>query len=79
MFTIAGVEPEVMVMQENTGTLQGMDRHSGFMVILPRTDDRASITFIVTEEMAGEWEIACFSQKGVHYDAGMKGKLVVES
>jgi uncharacterized cupredoxin-like copper-binding protein len=27
--------------------------------------------------MVGEWEIGCFSQDGVHYDAGMKGTFVV--
>jgi uncharacterized cupredoxin-like copper-binding protein len=27
--------------------------------------------------MVGEWEMGCFEQDGVHYDAGMKGTLVV--
>jgi plastocyanin len=52
--------------------------HSGsFMVVLPETGDQASMTFTVTQDMVGEWELGCFEQDGVHYDAGMKGTLVV--
>ncbi|MBC8507354.1 MAG: cupredoxin domain-containing protein [Anaerolineales bacterium] len=51
--------------------------HDGFMVFLPAGNDTATISFTVTEEMVGEWEIGCFELDGVHYDAGMVGKLVV--
>jgi plastocyanin len=52
--------------------------HEGFMVALPaEAMEKATITFTVTEDMVGEWEIGCFVQEGVHYDAGMKGKFVV--
>lgn len=54
-----------------------MEDHEGFMVLLPKTGDRAILTFTPTEDMIGEWEMGCFEQDGVHYDAGMKGTLVV--
>ncbi len=80
MFEMGNVEPQVMMMQEEMsgmGDSEHGDDHSGFMVVLPKTGDKATLTFTVTKDMQGEWEIGCFSQEGVHYDAGMKGKLVV--
>lgn len=80
MFETANVEPQVMMMQEEMSEMgesaHGAD-HTGFMVVLPKANDRATLTFTVTKDMQGEWEIGCFSQEGVHYDAGMKGKFVV--
>jgi uncharacterized cupredoxin-like copper-binding protein len=35
------------------------------------------LTFNVTEGMVGDWEMGCFEQDGVHYDAGMKGPVTV--
>ncbi len=37
---------------------------------------KAALTFIVPADRKGEWEIGCFVPG--HYEAGMKGKLVVE-
>ena len=75
LFESAGVEPEV------SGGSMDMGEHGhgaiGVMVTLPKTGDKATMTFTVTDDMVGEWEIGCFSQEGVHYDAGMKGKLTV--
>lgn len=51
--------------------------HNGLMVMLPKTDDRATMTFVVTEDMVGTWEIGCFELDGVHYDSGMTGTLTV--
>lgn len=52
--------------------------HEGFMVVLPaEAKEVTTITFTVTEDMVGEWEMGCFLQEGVHYDAGMKGKFIV--
>ena len=52
--------------------------HEGFMVALPaEAQEKATVTFTVTEDMVGEGEIGCFLQEGVHYDAGMKGKFIV--
>ncbi len=79
MFQMANVEPQVMMQEGMSGmgeSGQGAD-HSGFMVILPKTGAKATLTFTVTKDMQGEWEIGCFSQEGVHYNAGMKGKFVV--
>lgn len=81
MFQMANVEPQVTMMQSGMGEMgeSGQNAgHSGFMVILPKTGDKATLTFTVTKDMQGEWEIGCFSQEGVHYDAGMKGKFVVK-
>jgi hypothetical protein len=50
--------------------------HTGFMVVLP-IGAQATVTFEVTEGMVGDWEMGCFEQDGVHYDAGMKGPVSV--
>ena len=55
----------------------GMD-HAGFMVLIPNGDEDATITFTVTEDMVGEWELGCFTDDGQHYEDGMKGTLVVK-
>jgi plastocyanin len=83
MFESAQVEPMVMGGVED-GMDMGMssggmeDEHTGFMVVVPMGGENATISFTATEDMVGEWEMGCFSQDGVHYNAGMKGKLVVE-
>ncbi len=53
--------------------------HSGFMVKVPVTHDIYTMSFTVTEDMVGEWEIGCFLLDGVHYDSGMVGKLTVNN
>lgn len=55
------------------------DEHMGTMVWLKENGDEASVTFLVTEEMIGEWEMGCFEMDGVHYELGMKGTFVVTS
>lgn len=85
LFETAGVEPQVqeMIAASAEGEMDHMEEdthienHEGFMVLLPKSGDRATITFTPTNDMVGEWELGCFEQEGVHYDAGMKGKLVV--
>jgi uncharacterized cupredoxin-like copper-binding protein len=75
MFEVAGVEPEVH--QEGEPEHEHEEEiHEGFMVALP-TDGTGTIKFTVTEDMLGEWEMGCFEQDGVHYDAGMKGLVTV--
>ncbi len=55
----------------------GGDDH-GFMVSIPgNTNETKTITFAVTEEMVGEWEIGCFIDGGSHFEQGMVGKVVV--
>ncbi len=91
MFEEAGVEPMVMMMEsmeegeheEGEGQVEGDEHdetevHQGFMVHLPKTGDKGTLSFTVTKEMEGEWEIGCFLLDGVHYTAGMKGTFVVK-
>ncbi len=52
--------------------------HSGFMVKVPPSDDTYTMSFTVTEDMLGEWEIGCFLLDGVHHISGMAGSLIVE-
>ena len=80
MFEMANLEPQVMMQEGMSGMGEsgfGTD-HRGFMIVLPKTSGKATMTFTVTKDMQGEWEFGCFSQDGVHYDAGMKGKFVVK-
>lgn len=75
MFEESSSEPMVMGEMHMEGEHDA--GHTGFMVVLPEEGDTASITFTVTDEMVGEWEMGCFEQEGVHYDAGMKGKITI--
>jgi len=80
----AGQEPTVVMGQQMEHDMGSMDNqtvepdhgHSGFMVSVPG-QDKATLTFLVTEEMVGEWEMGCFLDSGAHYTQGMKGTLVV--
>jgi plastocyanin len=47
------------------------------MVMQPVGADPTTVSFTVTEDMLGIWEIGCFEQDGVHYSSGMKGTLTV--
>ena len=75
MFATGGVEPVVTqsIMPEEEDAMG----HGNFMVILP-VGAVATMTFTVTMEMVGEWEMGCFEQDGVHFDAGMKGPVSVK-
>ena len=78
MFAAAHTEPMVMGGKEDSMDMGGHGSdHTGFMVIVPTGSEKATVTFTATEDMVGEWELGCFSQDGVHYGAGMKGKLVI--
>ena len=79
----AGMEPMVMMggmpMEEMEGMEMGDDEPhaNAFMVLVPESGESASISFTVTEDMVGEWEIACFQGNGSHYDDGMRGKIAI--
>ena len=73
MFEASGVEPEV---HQEGEPEHDEEMHEGFMVALP-IDGTGTIKFTVTEDMVGKWEMGCFEQDGVHYDAGMKGIVTV--
>lgn len=70
----AGLHPQVsgekLVQEEE-------EEHAGFMVAL-EPGGTATVVFTVPADRAGEWEIGCFEEDGVHYQEGMKGKLIVE-
>lgn len=78
LFAVAGVEPEISggSTSEMDLTSEHMHDNPGTMVVV-QPENQASLTFTVTDDMLGEWELGCFSQDGVHYAAGMQGKLVV--
>lgn len=71
MFTTAGVEPMV-----SGGEMSHSHEHEGHMVVVAPGKE-ATMAFTVTDKMVGEWEMGCFLLSGVHYDSGMKGKVVV--
>ena len=75
MLESAGVEPEVTQDGEPEHEHEE-EMHSGFMIALP-VDGTAIMKFTVTKEMLGEWEMGCFEQDGVHYDARMIGSVSV--
>jgi plastocyanin len=83
MFSMAGMDPAVTFSAGMEGIQDDMlmgeagMQHGGFAVIMPVSDQMAQMTFMVTSEMVGEWEFGCFEQDGVHYTAGMTGRMVV--
>lgn len=84
LFESAGVEPAVTMMGVEGEHMEGEEHeeegehgHSGFMVLVPVGDDTYTMSFTVTEDMVGEWEIGCFELEGVHYTSGMVGTLTV--
>jgi uncharacterized cupredoxin-like copper-binding protein len=82
MFEAAGMEPGVTMAASEPmeGEMEMHEaEHTGFMVVLPKTGDQATMTFTPTEAMLGEWEMGCFEQDGVHYQAGMKGVFTVSN
>jgi uncharacterized cupredoxin-like copper-binding protein len=79
MFMEAGVEPVIEGGGEEHEDEMDMEMEEGHgvMVFLGGTGDHATMTFTVTKDMVGQWEIGCFEEKGVHYQAGMKGEFIV--
>ena len=77
MFTVANVMPTVTDASGAPMEPSHEEGHEGFMVVLEKTGDRANLTFEVTKDMVGDWEMGCFEQDGVHYDAGMIGTFSV--
>lgn len=76
MFAAGGVAPTATQSAEATKAHEAVDHGGGFMLILP-PGATGKLTFEVTQDMVGEWEMGCFEQDGVHYDAGMKGAVTV--
>lgn len=78
LFESTGVEPQVTVVESHGHEEEHEEEmHSGFMVAVTENGGISTMTFTVTEDMLGEWEMGCFEQEGVHHDAGMVGKFTV--
>lgn len=71
-----GEEPMVMGASDDH-SMSTMGADHGFMVAVPTNNDEITVTFTVTEDMVGEWEIGCFLDGGSHYNQGMTGTLKV--
>lgn len=75
----------LMEHSETGGQMEGHDmsnmgapeEQAPLMISMPTGAKTTTVTFTVTEGMVGEWEIGCFELYGVHYVAGMVGKLIV--
>lgn len=78
MFETANVEPKLSHADGSPMEPSHEEGHQGFMAVLEKTGDRAVLAFEVTDKMVGEWEMGCFEQDGVHYDAGMIGSFSVK-
>jgi uncharacterized cupredoxin-like copper-binding protein len=77
LFEAGGVEPTVTIIEEGQMTEEEEEEeHAGFVAILG-AGGQGTLTFSVTEDMVGEWEMGCFEQDGVHYDAGMHGPVTI--
>jgi uncharacterized cupredoxin-like copper-binding protein len=72
MFETAGVEPVLSPEIEMSMEHESME-HTGTYILVPVTEREITVTFTVTEDMIGEWEMGCFELEGVHYTAGMVG------
>jgi len=71
-FAAAKIEPQVI-----GGEVEEHEGHAGLTVIV-KPGEQATLKFTVSKDAVGEWEMGCFEQDGVHYDAGMKGKFIVQ-
>ena len=57
----------------------GDDEHMEMGVMVGREPaETARITFTVTDDSVGEWDMGCFEEEGEHWGKGMKGKIIVE-
>jgi plastocyanin len=68
---------DAMDMEEDMDMGDPTDDDHALMVMVPVGQDTTIVTFTVTEEMLGEWEMACFEENGAHYLAGMTGTVLV--
>lgn len=75
-----GMPDMEMDMDSTDTTMADMedDMGHGFM-IMREPGEEATVTFTVTEDQIGEWEMGCFEEDGAHYDDGMKGTFIVEA
>ncbi len=53
------------------------DPHGGNMIMMDPISE-VVIEFTVPEDKVGTWIFGCFQEDGLHFDAGMRGLLIVE-
>lgn len=56
---------------------EGGEDHHGNMVIMDPVSE-VVLEFTVPEDKVGTWVFGCFQEDGLHFDAGMRGWLIVE-
>lgn len=71
-----GMDVKQMGQHMESGSMKGMEAADHGMEVELQGGERASLSFTVPTDRNGEWEIGCFVPG--HYEAGMKGKLIVE-
>ncbi|MBI2867336.1 MAG: hypothetical protein HYX97_03250 [Chloroflexi bacterium] len=59
-----------------SGQKAGLEFEDGIMEVEVEPGGRGLLTFTAPKGTKGEWEVACFEPG--HYEAGMKGKLIVQ-
>lgn len=63
--------------EHDMGAMTSPEDEAPLMVFIPQGAETTTLTFTVTKDMVGEWEMGCFELNGVHYTAGMLGTLTV--
>jgi uncharacterized cupredoxin-like copper-binding protein len=65
----------------NMSNMNMREMESSFMIDV-KPDEKASISFTLPKSTKGTWKMGCFFKFGqtskTHYDAGMKGVVIVE-
>jgi plastocyanin len=74
LFILSGVIPNVTFSVADSGSFK--EDEGNYVLSLP-AGASAELSFTVTQEMLGDWEIGCFEHVGVHYNGGMTGTLIV--
>lgn len=60
------------------GMTMNLEGEGALMVMMPVDAETTTVSFTVTEDMIGEWEMGCFQLDGVHYNSGMVGTFTVK-
>ncbi len=60
------------------GMAMNLEGEGALMVMMPVGTETTTVSFTVTEDMIGEWEMGCFQLDGVHYNSGMVGTFTVK-
>lgn len=80
--TMADMDETTMADMGDETTMAGMDEDEDMdmgVMVVREPGDSATITFTVTADSVGEWQIGCFEEEGKHWTEGMKGTIIVDS